>query len=127
MHLWDELDESIQIIKPVGYLDMLLLEKNARKILTDSGGVQKEAYMLQTPCITMRDETEWVETVDDGWNQLVGTNKNKIIDAAREFEPKRRQRDVFGTGNASRKMIDLIIYSSKDLGANCDNAITKRR
>lgn len=81
---------------------MLLLEKNACKILTDSGGLQKEAYMLQIPCITMRDETEWVETVENGWNLLVGSDKNAIIQACREFEPTRGQMDVFGSMEASR-------------------------
>lgn len=112
LRIWDQMRESVQIINPVGYLDMLLLEKNAYKILTDSGGVQKEAYMLQKPCITMRDETEWVETVEDGWNLLVGSDKNNIIKAANDFEPTREQRDVFGSGDASRRTVETIdVYS----------------
>ena len=109
LHLWDRVESSMQVINPVGYLDMLLLEKNAQKILTDSGGVQKEAYMLQTPCVTMRDETEWVETVEDGWNRLVGSDRNAIIEAAGNFKPVGVQRDVFGSGEASQKMIEEII------------------
>jgi UDP-N-acetylglucosamine 2-epimerase len=109
MHLWGNLEKNAHPIKPLGYLDMLLLEKNAKKILTDSGGVQKEAYMLKTPCITMRDETEWVETVEDGWNVLVGANKERITDAAHNFEPARKQRDVFGDGNASQKIVQCIL------------------
>lgn len=108
LDLWDRVEKSIQVINPVGYLDMLLLEKNAYKILTDSGGVQKEAYMLQTPCITMREETEWVETVEDRWNLLVGAEKNSIIQAACEFEPLNEQRDVFGSGDASKRIIQEI-------------------
>ena len=107
-HLWDELNKKVRIIKPVGYLDMLLLEKSARRILTDSGGMQKEAYMLKIPCITMRDETEWLETVEDGWNVLVGADKERIMDAAHHFESKRAQRNVFGEGDASRNIVKRI-------------------
>jgi UDP-N-acetylglucosamine 2-epimerase len=106
--LWDKLNEKVKVIRPVGYLDMLLLESNAKKILTDSGGVQKEAYMLKVPCITMRDETEWVETVIDGWNTLVGQDLSKIVHAANSFEPKSDQRDIFGKGDASCKIVQAI-------------------
>ena len=73
--------EDIKVIEPVGYLEMLMLEGNSQKIVTDSGGVQKEAYFMSKPCITMRDETEWVETVDVGWNVVVGTDKAKILES----------------------------------------------
>ena len=106
--LWDKLTQKIKVIKPVGYLDMLLLEKNAKKILTDSGGVQKEAYIFKVPCITLRENTEWVETVADGWNVLVGANKDKIIKMAKEFEPISKQRAVFGGGDASEKIRKII-------------------
>ena len=79
--------EKIQVIEPVGYLDMIQLEKNAKVILTDSGGVQKEAFWLRVPCITLRDETEWVETVRYGWNRLVGADKEKILDAVKNIKP----------------------------------------
>jgi UDP-N-acetylglucosamine 2-epimerase (non-hydrolysing) len=107
--LWNKLNKNTQVIMPLGYLDMLLLEKNAQMILTDSGGVQKEAYMLQTPCITMRDETEWVETVEDGWNFLAGADKNTIKKYAHKSISKREQRNVFGLGDASKRMIEEIL------------------
>jgi UDP-N-acetylglucosamine 2-epimerase len=106
--LWDRLNKELIVIKPVGYLDMLLLESNAQKILTDSGGVQKEAYMLKVPCITMRDETEWVETIEDGWNVLAGANQELITRMASQFEPAGEQRDIFGKGDASQKIVQAI-------------------
>ena len=106
--LWDVLVENVQVIKPIGYLDMLVLEKNALKILTDSGGIQKEAFIFKVPCITLRDTTEWTETVEDGWSILVEANKEKIIRMVNEFEPKEMQRNVFGAGNASAKILDCL-------------------
>ena len=106
--LWRKLAKHIKVIKPVGYWDMLILEKNAKKILTDSGGVQKEAYLLKVPCITLRENTEWIETVKEGWNVLVGTNKEKIIKAAYEFTSKHKQRNIFGSGKASKRIKEVL-------------------
>ena len=92
----------------MGYLNMLVLEKKAKKILTDSGGVQKEAYIFKVPCITLRENTEWVETVEDGWNVLAGTNKEKIVKMTNNFEHKREQRDVFGSGDASERIVKIL-------------------
>ena len=106
--LWDRLIENVRVIKSVGYLNMLVLERNAKKILTDSGGVQKEAYIFKVPCITLRDTTEWIETVEDGGNVLVGANKEKIVKMINEFNPKGKQRNVFGVGDASEKIAKII-------------------
>lgn len=108
--LWNQINSSkkIRAIEPVSYLDMLQLEKHAAKILTDSGGIQKEAYFYQVPCITMREETEWVETVDDGWNIIVGTDKAKILDAIHHFKPTQPQHALFGDGKASEKIVGLF-------------------
>jgi UDP-N-acetylglucosamine 2-epimerase len=67
------------MIEPLGYFDMVSIEENARTIITDSGGIQKEAFWLQVPCVTLRDETEWVETVESGWNKLTELNSEKIL------------------------------------------------
>ena len=109
MHgLEEKLNSNVSLAKPVGYIDFLWLEKNATKILTDSGGIQKEAYLLKVPCITLRENTEWVETVEDGWNVLVGTDKEKIIDAAMGFVPSKKQSNHFGTGEAGRKIKEVL-------------------
>jgi len=93
---------QVRLIEPVGYLDMLMLEQNARMILTDSGGMQKEAYFFAVPCVTLRPETEWVETVEVGWNVVVGADKNKIILAVSEnIWPTEEPQPVFGRGSAS--------------------------
>lgn len=101
-------NENIKVIDPIGYLEMLMLEENSKMIVTDSGGVQKEAYFMGKPCITMRDETEWVETVACGWNVVVGTDKSKILDNIRNFKPTRIQQAIFGDGNAAQKILNII-------------------
>lgn len=106
--LWDKLCRNIKVIPPLGYLEMLKLMANSRKILTDSGGIQKEAYMLGVPCITMRENTEWVETVGEGWNVLVGVDYRKIIDGIQNFEGASEKSDVFGRGNASEKVSEIL-------------------
>ena len=100
---------SIRMIKPVSYLTMLRLEKNAKKIVTDSGGVQKEAYFFRVPCITLRERTEWMETVEDGWNVLVGANRMKIVQAIKDFEGGgETYTHKFGNGRASERICEIL-------------------
>jgi UDP-N-acetylglucosamine 2-epimerase len=98
---------SLKLIPPVSFLDMIKLEKNARAILTDSGGIQKEAYFHKTPCITIRNETEWVETVNAGWNQLVGAKYDKILGAITKIK-NGEPIDDYGNGDAAEKMISVL-------------------
>lgn len=101
-------DPHVQVIEPLGYLDMMALAGAARLILTDSGGLQKEAYWLEVPCLTLRDETEWVETVEAGWNTLVGSNTRKILAAVRSFTPAGSHPALYGDGFASARCVDLL-------------------
>jgi len=105
-----DLHQNSQIIltEPLSYLEILLLEKHARCLLTDSGGMQKEAYLWGVPCITLREETEWVETIEEGWNCLVGADYEKILTAIREFEPRTARLFSYGDGHASAKIIQVL-------------------
>jgi UDP-GlcNAc3NAcA epimerase len=98
---------NVKIIDPVTYLEMILLVKNCKKVLTDSGGLQKEAYFLKKQCITLRDETEWTETLENNWNFIVGANTNKIIEKTKA-DKSEKQNDYFGDGNAVRIIIDSL-------------------
>jgi UDP-GlcNAc3NAcA epimerase len=104
--------ENLFAIKPVSFLDMVMLEINTKLILTDSGGVQKEAYFHKVPCITLREETEWVETVQAGWNTLTGADVKKIISAARNAK-KGDRIDQYGDGFASECIVEVLISNSK--------------
>jgi UDP-N-acetylglucosamine 2-epimerase len=97
--------KNIVLIDPVGYLDMLILEENAYMILTDSGGMQKEAYFMGIPCVTLRPETEWVETIEAGWNVVVGAHRDKIINAAALLTPPKEKLNLYGDGKAAEKIL----------------------
>jgi UDP-N-acetylglucosamine 2-epimerase len=103
-----QLPKNVQLVEPVGYLEMLQLEEHARLILTDSGGVQKEAYLLDVPCITLRDETEWVETVEAGWNRLVGADEDAIVSAVRDWHPPANHPSYYGDGKAADRIVALL-------------------
>ena len=98
----------VRAIEPAGYFDMMVLEENARLIATDSGGVQREAYYFAKPCLTLRDETEWTETVDAGWNLLVGADCRKIVDAWYTFQPPTVHPPVLGDGTAAEKIAKIL-------------------
>jgi UDP-N-acetylglucosamine 2-epimerase len=102
---------NLLLTDPVSYLDMLVLEQNARVILTDSGGMQKEAYWMETPCVTLRDETEWVETLDSGWNVLAGADPDRIVGAVRSAKAGARGRNDYGDGHAAERIIGLLQQS----------------
>ncbi|SFS33955.1 non-hydrolyzing UDP-N-acetylglucosamine 2-epimerase [Marininema halotolerans] len=105
---------NLLVIEPIGYLDMLYLESQALKILTDSGGVQKEAFILEVPCITMRDETEWTETIEQGANCLTGADEWRIIDSIEGFSADfTHVPPVFGDGYATDRIVDHLLNYMK--------------
>jgi len=103
--------EKVLMTEPLGYFDMLVLESAAATVLTDSGGVQKEAYFLGVPCVTLREETEWVETLAEGRNRLAGAGKREILDCLREAGKSGRfvPGEVFGRGDAASRICSLIV------------------
>ena len=101
-------DAAASVTAPLGYLDFLELARNARAILTDSGGVQKEAYLLGTPCVTLRDTTEWVETVEAGWNVLVDLDADAALRALERPVPEGERPDLYGGGRAGERIRDVL-------------------
>ena len=103
-------NSNLKIIPPVSYLDMITLETKAKAILTDSGGVQKEAFFSRVPCITLRDETEWVELVDHGFNRIAGTAPEKICQAFAAVTEKKipNKHDLYGGGRASERIVKIL-------------------
>lgn len=109
---------NLMLTAPMSYTDFIRLVMSSEKMITDSSVIQREAYILKVPCITLREESEWQETVEDGWNVLVGTDEKKIAEAIEMFEPKGIQRAIFGEGKAAIK-ISRVLYellSQKDKG-----------
>ena len=100
--------DNVKIIEPVSYLEMILLLKNSKKVLTDSGGLQKEAYFLKKPCITLRDETEWIETIEGNWNFITGTNKELILEKVK-VNQFAQQKNYYGDGKAGEKILSAIL------------------
>ncbi len=104
------LPANVLIVDPLGYLDMVMLEKHAALIVTDSGGVQKEAYFHRVPCLTLREETEWLELLEMGWNRLAAPMSENFLQAFDEvYEKGAEDRQPYGTGQASQAVIDAIL------------------
>lgn len=100
--------ENVWVIDPVGYLEMVWLEANCRLVATDSGGVQKEAYFFGKPCVTMRDETEWVELVEAGWNRLVGADARAIVEAITESTTGESNQALYGNGHTGDDVVACL-------------------
>jgi UDP-N-acetylglucosamine 2-epimerase len=99
---------NVTMIEPIGHFDALILQENADCVLTDSGGMQKEAYLLGVRCITLREETEWVETVDAGWNKLAGVDANAIRNAFESWHPAEERRALYGNGQAAGEICEIL-------------------
>jgi UDP-N-acetylglucosamine 2-epimerase len=107
-----EFPDSVRMLPPVSYFDMLVLEKNSAVIYTDSGGMQKEAFFMRVPCVTLREETEWTETVESGWNQLMGASRDKARKVNNASQPDQHP---FGDGHAADRHLQILMmfYRSK--------------
>jgi len=103
-----EADTNILTVPPVSYIETVSLLSSSAGLLTDSGGMQKEAYFFAVPCVTLREETEWVETVELGWNTLVGSDEEKIVSATAEMTLPADRPDVYGDGHASEAIVRAI-------------------
>jgi UDP-GlcNAc3NAcA epimerase len=103
-----DISSNIHLVKPVGYLEMLWLQKNSNFIITDSGGLQKEAYFHNKFCITLRNETEWVELVQSNYNVLVGFDEEKIINALNSVIPDVISNDIYGKGDSCTKILNIL-------------------
>lgn len=124
-----ELPRNVRAIDPVGYLSMVALELGAAAIATDSGGVQKEAYLAGVPCVTLRTETEWVETVAAGWNRVVGGDPEGLRSALGDgtFMDRARPRPrLFGDGHAAERVVDALESLSQRLGKRHQAALTSQ-
>lgn len=109
-HLRERLDRAPNVVltPPLGYLDFTKLAAHARAVLTDSGGVQKEAFLLGVPCVTLRDTTEWVETVDAGWNVLVDLDRAAALAALERPAPPGERPELYGGGRAAERVCDVL-------------------
>jgi len=104
---------NVSLIEPQGYFDILVLQENANCILTDSGGMQKEAFLLGVRCITLREETEWVETVSSGWNTLTGVDEGMIRRAFESWHPQGEQPALYGDGHAAEQICEILFRELK--------------
>ena len=109
-NLLSRISQNILLIDPLGYLDMLKLMRHARKILTDSGGIQKEAFIFGIPCITLRENTEWVETLVGGWNTLVGADKEQILVSLKANSPIIQNQNFYSLGNSAVQIARAIHF-----------------
>lgn len=107
--LWELATAELKVIDPVGYVDFVKLLDGAERVATDSGGVQKEAFYLDTRCVTLRDETEWTETVEAGWNELVGADSEAIRTALRRTDDLPERESLYGGGHAAERVVERVV------------------